>query len=146
MRGPVQVLVVGLDEPSFSGEVIAEFTRLRDAGIVRLVDLLVVRRGADGALDVLPAPGDPTLGNLATALFGSDEVSNGAEPAMDEQAWSLDDAVPDGGCAAVALIEHLWAGPLAAAIRGAGGQPLDETWLSPADADRLSALEQAAAG
>jgi len=37
VTGPVQVLVVGFDQPTFSGEVVAEFARLRDAGIVRLV-------------------------------------------------------------------------------------------------------------
>jgi hypothetical protein len=40
----VQVLVVGFDPPTFSGEVLAQFSRLREAGIVRLVDLLVVSR------------------------------------------------------------------------------------------------------
>ena len=44
MIGPVQVLVVGFDRPTFSGEVLAELTRLREAGIVRLVDLLLVAR------------------------------------------------------------------------------------------------------
>ena len=32
MIGPVQVVVVGFDHPSFSGEIIAEFTRLEEAG------------------------------------------------------------------------------------------------------------------
>ena len=36
MIGQAQVLVVGFDQPTFSGEVLAEFTRLREAGIVRL--------------------------------------------------------------------------------------------------------------
>ena len=44
MTGPVQVLVVGFDNPTFSGEVLTEFTRLREAGIVRLIDLLIVSR------------------------------------------------------------------------------------------------------
>lgn len=51
MIGPVQVLVVGFDQPTFSGEVLAEFTRLREAGIVRLIDLLLVSRTEDGALE-----------------------------------------------------------------------------------------------
>src|SRR3954468_9991482 len=42
VMGPVQVLVVGFDHPTFSGEVLAEFERLRGAGVVRLVDLLLV--------------------------------------------------------------------------------------------------------
>jgi uncharacterized membrane protein len=49
--GPVQALVVGFDQPSFSGEVLAELGRLEDAGVVRLVDLLVVVRADDGTLE-----------------------------------------------------------------------------------------------
>ena len=44
-------------------------------------------------------------------------------------AWSLADAVPPGGVAAVALLEHLWAEPLVTAIGRAGGRPLGELWL-----------------
>ena len=140
--GPVQVLVVGFDEPSFSGEVLAELGRLREAGIVRLVDVLLVTRRSDGALDTLPPPpgADPGLGRVAAALF---ERRTG-EP-TDEQpegdAWSLEDAVPAGGTAAVALIEHTWAAPLVAAIGRAAGRALDETWLA---ADDLALLESLA--
>ena len=49
--------------------------------------------------------------------------------AVDGESWSLADAVPPGGVAAVALIEHLWAEPLVAAIGRAGGRPLGEAWL-----------------
>jgi hypothetical protein len=59
---------------------------------------------------------------------------------VDVMAWSLADAVPAGSMAAVALIEHTWAGPLKAAIQRAGGSPLEETWLSPGDLDVLESL------
>jgi hypothetical protein len=147
MMGPVQVLVVGFDQPTFSGEVLAEFTRLREAGIVRLVDLLLVSRAEDGAFETLAAPSgaDPEFGGLAAALLGKPvgEDSIEAVPDADDadvMAWSLADAVPAGSMAAVALIEHTWAGPLKAAIQRAGGSPLEETWLSPGDLDVLESL------
>jgi uncharacterized membrane protein len=143
MIGPVQVLVVGFDQPAFSGEILAEFTRLRHAGIVRLVDLLLVSRAGDGTVETLAAPAgvDAGLGGLAAALLGrvdgEDEVDvDTAGVSM----WSLADAVPPGSVAAVALIEHLWAGPLNAAIQKAGGAALDETWLAPDDLAVLEAL------
>jgi hypothetical protein len=142
VTGPVQVLVVGFDEPSFSGEVMSELTRLRDAGVVRLVDLLLVSRAEDGSLVTLPPPGgvDPTLGRLATVLLGT---GDGAEAGVGDErdVWSLDDAVPATGIAAVALIEHVWAQGLVAALRGAGGHPVDETWLAPSDVERLERIE-----
>jgi hypothetical protein len=152
--GPVQVLVVGFDEPAFSGEVLAEFARLREAGIVRLVDVLLVRRAEDGTLETLGAPETVAadLGRLAAALLGSPdgdaddadvaEAAANADP-IGAPVWSLADAVPPGSAAAVALIEHVWAGPLTTAIRRAGGRALEETWLA---ADDRTTLENLTAG
>jgi hypothetical protein len=143
MMGPVQVLVVGFDRPAFSGEILAEFARLRQAGIVRLVDLLLVSRAGDGAVETLAAPADTDagLGGLAAALLGQAEGEDetGVDTAGDS-VWSLADAVPPESVAAVALIEHIWAGPLNAAIQKAGGAPLEETWLAPDDLAVLEAL------
>lgn len=150
MMGPVQVVVVGFDQPTFSGEVLAEFTRLREAGIIRLVDLLLVSRSEDGAFETLPPPAgvDAELGGLAAALLGEPVGEDSVEPAAAGadtdtgagMAWSLADAVPTGSVAAVALIEHMWAAPLRAAIQRAGGSPLEETWLSPTDLYVLESL------
>jgi uncharacterized membrane protein len=148
VTGPVQVLVVGFDEPSFSGEALAELGRLREAGIVRLVDVLLVTRTEDG-LDTLPLPphADPGWGRVAAALLGATEdQDDGADGQDDGDRWSLADVVPEGGSAAVALIEHTWAEPLVAAIRRAGGAPLDETWLAADDVARLERIVGDAAG
>ena len=77
VTGPVQVLVVGFDQPKFSGDVLAEFVRLREAGIVRLVDLLLVSRTEDGRLETLEAPeaGAADLGGLAAEVLASRTVS-----------------------------------------------------------------------
>ena len=48
--------------------------------------------------------------------------------------------MPPGGVAAVALIQHTWAQPLVLAIKRAGGQLLDETWLAPPDLELLGRL------
>jgi uncharacterized membrane protein len=145
--GPVQVLVVGFDRPTFSGEVLAELTRLREAGIVRLIDLLLVARAEDGTIEtVAPPDGMPTdFGGLVAAVVGRPDGELNAESANDADSedavtWSLADAVPPGSAAAVALIEHVWAGPLTAAIRRAGGTPLEETWLGPGDLELLEEL------
>jgi uncharacterized membrane protein len=146
VTGPVQVLVVGFDQPNFSGEVVAEFARLRDAGIVRLVDMLVVSRTAEDTFEALDlAEGlEADLGEVAASILGQPENS----AAIDRQradidtasTWSLADAIPVGGTAAVALIEHTWAGPLSAAIQRAGGTLLEETWLAREDRELLEAL------
>ena len=48
--GPVQLLVVAFDGPDFRGEVLAELERLRESDVVRVIDLLVVHKGADGEI------------------------------------------------------------------------------------------------
>jgi Family of unknown function (DUF6325) len=145
--GPVQVLVLGFDHPTFSGEVAAELSRLTDAGIVRLVDLLLVERAADGSLETIDGPDG--LGELAAALLGGEdgdiESAEGAGPTPDAS-WSLADAVPPGSVAAVALIEHTWAGPLRAAIHASGAVALEETWLGPGDLEHLEDLLAARSG
>jgi uncharacterized membrane protein len=135
--GPVQVLVVGFDRPTFSGEVLAELTRLREAGIVRLVDLLLVSREEDGTLRTMPLPAGSgaDLGALAAGVLGLPDGGSDA----DVEAADVD-AIPVGGRAAVALIEHMWAAPLSAAVRRSGGTPLEETWLAPDDLELLQAL------
>jgi len=142
------VLVIAFDAPAFSGEVLGELTKLREAGIVRLIDLLVVSRDEDGTIETLepPAEMEGSVGKLAALVFGQgDEHGGGPGDAglgdvPDGSTWSLADAVPVGSAAAVALIEHLWAAPLSDAIRRAGGTPVEETWLAPADVEALEAL------
>lgn len=134
--GPVQVLVVGYAEPHLDGSALRELARLGEAGVVRLVDLLVVRRNEDGSLETV----DDLLdghGSIAAALLGA----AGEEGDETADAWSLADLVPEGGVAVVALVEHLWAGPLTAGLRQAGAVLLEETWLSEADRARLASLE-----
>ena len=152
MIGPVQVLVVGFDQPTFSGEVLAELARLREAGIVRLIDVLLVSRGEDGTLQTLEPPDGlaAELGGIAAEVLGQPENAGAEEAnvAADQDltkiesasTWSLADAIPVGSTAAVALIEHLWAAPLGAAIQRAGGTPLEETWLARPDVEFLETL------
>lgn len=145
--GPVQVLVVGFDDPKFSGEVLTEFARLREAGIVRLLDLLLVERAADGSFDTLDAPAElgSNSGVLAAAVLGqpdavpAPQAAGADDESADVSSWSLADAVPTGSVAAVALIEHTWATPLLSAIRRAGGTPLEEAWLGAADVSVIEA-------
>ena len=51
--GPVQLLVIGFGRPDFRGEVLAELERLRESDVVRVIDLLVLRKSADGVIEYL---------------------------------------------------------------------------------------------
>ena len=68
--GPVQLLVVGFDRPDFRGEVLAELERLREGDVVRVVDLLVVHKSADGVVQRLHHS-DLTAGETDGAVIGA---------------------------------------------------------------------------
>jgi hypothetical protein len=138
--GPVQLLVVGFDRPDFGGEVLAELERLREGDVVRVIDLLVVHKGADGVVQRLhhsdlTAGEAEGVGAVVGALIGlgaTHEAEAGGLPA-EEEFWSLDEAIPDDSAAAIALVEHRWAIGTREAIRAAGGVAVAEAWVHPAD-------------
>ena len=150
--GPVQLLVVGFQDGEFKSEILAEIDRLRENDIVRLIDLAVVRKDDDGNVEkVLRSDLSPEeaeeFGAIVGALIGFGAAGEeGAEPGaiegaaaledghvFDEEVWYVDDAIPNGTTAAVALLEHRWAIPLRDGIREAGGFHLADAWIHPAD-------------
>ncbi len=161
--GPVQMLVVGFEENRFTGEILPELKRLRENDVIRLIDLLFVRKDEHGNVDVVQASDlsqDEAMefGALVGALVGigaggEEEMKiaavRGAEELADghvfdeEEVWYVADAIPDGSSAAIALIEHRWAIPLRDAIVRAGGVPLADEWIHPTD---LVAIGAASAG
>ena len=111
--GPVQLLVVSFPEPNFSGQIIAELNRLREADLVRLVDALAVQKNSDGTLVALQwsdlsIEEAEDLGATVGALIGLglgdvDSVTAGAghtgAKAMFRILAGLEDDL-DGDCAA----------------------------------------------
>lgn len=166
--GPVQLLVIGFDDPQFTGEIQAELDRLRDSDVVRIVDLLAVRKDDEGNIERLrrtdlSASEAEQLGATVGALVGIGVAGDeGAEAGAilgamgvdergghllnEEDFWYADDAIPNGSAAAIVLIEHRWAIPLRDTIRDAGGAALADAWIHPADlvAVGLVAAEEAA--
>ncbi|HXY85442.1 MAG TPA: hypothetical protein VEH52_08150 [Gaiellaceae bacterium] len=151
--GPVQILVIGFDEPHFTGEIRAELDRLREHDVVRLIDLLVVRKDDDGNIErlqqsdlsqeeledfgaivgaLIGAGADGEEGAEAGAILGA-AAMEGGHVFDDADTWYVDDAIPPGMAAAVALLEHRWAIPLREAIANAGGFHLADAWVHPAD-------------
>jgi uncharacterized membrane protein len=158
--GPVQLLVVSFDKPDFSGEILEELSRLRENGVIRLIDALAVQKNLDGSLAALQwsdlsieeAEGlGATVGALlglgvageagmeAGAVAGMDAGSDGH--LIDEsEVWDVADAIKPGDAAAIALIEHIWAVPLRAAIARAGGVAVSDEWVHPLDLVEIGLL------
>ena len=154
--GPVQLLVVGFEDPQFKGNVLGELARLRDNDVVRLIDLVVVRKDDEGKVehvehtDLTPDEAEAfgaTVGALMGFATDDPNVAPAAGDVLGDDVWYVDDAIPTGSAAAVVLIEHRWAINLRDAIREAGGFHIADSWVHPADlvAVGLLAAEEAAA-
>src|SRR3954447_27083192 len=50
--GPVQLLVLGFDQPEFHGEIKAELEKLRETDTVRVIDALAVYKDSAGDIEV----------------------------------------------------------------------------------------------
>jgi uncharacterized membrane protein len=158
--GPVQLLVVSFDQPNFSGEIVEELKRLRDSHVIRLIDALAVRKDLDGTLVALQwsdlsIPEAEELGATVGALLGLGLAGEagmqvgaeaGAEAGADghlipeDEVWDVAATIAPGGAAAIALIEHVWAGPLRDAIARAGGVPVSDEWVHPLDLVEIGLL------
>ncbi len=151
--GPLQLLAVAFDGNRFKGEILPELERLKEAKIVRLIDLLVVRKDRSGALAVLTASDLEweeatqfgaylgTIVGLGTAgvegaergaIAGAAELADGHLFGSDD-IERLKSSIPNNSSMALALIEHLWALPLLAAITRADGFELSNQWVNVED-------------
>jgi hypothetical protein len=155
--GPVQVLVIGIEDGEFSPQIVAGLRNLHDSDAIRLIDLLLVHRNGKGEIEQIEqgdvgVGGRRTFGALAGELLGlAAEGREPAEPAVaglprmsgeafgEDEVWYLADVIPNGSSAAIALIEHRWAIPLRDAITGAGGQTLADSWIHPDDLAAIGA-------
>lgn len=143
--GPVQVLLIGLDEPGSERMLAAELQDLHWQDAVRPLDVLSVRREPDGGLRRLDHLGpEGYRGTLVEALLVSDpdggrqgaragEAEVGERTAVGEGTWRLADRIPRGAAAAILLLEHRWAIPLREAAAGARAEVFGDAWVHPRD-------------
>lgn len=118
--GPVDYLVVEFpaDKADFSGEMAAELTALVDRGLVRVLDLLIMRKDADGSVAAVEL--DEVDESKVGQLVGLETELGMLLAAEDIEAIGV--AIEPGSVAAVLVYENSWAGPFSSAVRRSGGQ------------------------
>jgi hypothetical protein len=118
--GPVDYLVVEFpaDRANFSGEMAAELRSLVDRELIRVLDLVIVRKDPDGSVEAaeLADVDESNVGELAA--LEADLAMLLAEEDVEEIGTVLE----PGSIAAVLVYENRWAGPFASSIRRSGGQ------------------------
>jgi hypothetical protein len=119
--GPVEYIVVGFPGSQFRGEIAPALGDLVDAGTIRIIDIAFAGKDENGditAFELRDLDSDvqqalEKLGAEPTGLFNEEDLTAVAE--------TLD----PGSSAAVLAWENVWAKPVAAAIRDAGGELYD---------------------
>src|SRR4051812_36326178 len=116
--GPVDYLVVEFPGSKFNGEIGPALLELVDDGIVRVLDLVVIRKESDGSIDALE------LSDLEDSELGEFRrlEADLAEVLSAEDVASAAVALEPGSTAALLVYENSWAAPFASAVRRSGGQ------------------------
>jgi hypothetical protein len=116
--GPVDWIVVEFPGSRFDGRIAPALADLVERDLVRVLDLLVLTKDSDGAVDAVELADldDDEIGGLRSfeaglaMLVSEDDVVAAAE------------ALGPGSSAALVVWENTWAVPFARAVRGSGGQ------------------------
>ena len=116
--GPVDYLVVEFPGSNFTGQIMPELVDLVQRGIVRVLDLVLIKKDGDGSYEAFEFADiqDGALGELRELereladLLSEDDVAAVAE------------TLEPGSTAGLLVYENLWAAPFASAVRRSGGQ------------------------
>jgi hypothetical protein len=116
--GPIDYLVVEFPPGSATGEGMPLLVDLVDRGLIRILDLVFLRKDADGSVTTVEIADLDGDGDLDLAVF-----HGAASGLLDADDLSEAGAVlAPGVSAAVLVYENVWAAPLASALRRAGAQ------------------------
>ena len=115
---PVDYLVIEFPAGYPTGENLPLLLDLVDRGLIRIFDLVLVKREYDGSMTLLAladADGDgewdySVFEGVSTGVLGQDDIDEAGQ------------ALEPGHSAAILVYENTWAAPLAVALRRSGAQ------------------------
>ena len=116
-------------------------SRLVDAGIIRVIDVLILTKDEDGSVEAMELSDVDELGELEAL------EAELAELLAEDDVEHLAAAMDPGSTAGVLIWENLWAAPFASAARRSGGQLIAngripiQAIIASIEADEASATE-----
>jgi len=153
LYGPIQLVVIGLDNEKLKGQVARELHRASEKGDIRILDALAIQKTKDGgvvslgASDLTPderlgfgaivgglmglgATGTPE-GAEAGAAMGAETFAYRNFGLTGADIYAIAEDVPAGMTALMVLLEHRWAIPLKEELLKAGGVVLAQGMVQP---------------
>ena len=116
--GPVDWIVVEFPGSRFNGQIVPALVDLVQRDLVRVLDLLVLKKDDDGTLEAFELS-DLDEGEIGGLRGYESEL---AILLSEEDVTSLAAAIEPGSSAGVVVWENTWAAPFASAVRRSGGQ------------------------
>ena len=116
--GPIDYLVVEFPGNKMTGEGLPLLVDLVGAGIIRILDLVFVRRELDGSIKAVEIADFDDDGQLDLAVFEG-AASGLLGPDDVDEATSV---IEPGSSAGILVYENVWAAPFARALRRGGAQ------------------------
>jgi hypothetical protein len=113
MTAPVEYLIIGFPGNRFSGEIMPALTELVENGVIRIIDLVFVKKDADGEVTTFEFEDLQEAAELGFA-----DLDGEAGGLLSDEDLDL---APDSS-AALIVWEQRWAERIADAIRNAGGE------------------------
>ncbi len=116
--GPVDYLVVEFPAGAerFTGAMAAELRALVDSSTIRVIDVMILTKDAEGAVEAMELSDGGELGELRVIEAGLGELL-----AADD-VEHLAAAIKPGSTAGVLIWENLWVATFASTVRHVGGQ------------------------
>ncbi|MET8131472.1 MULTISPECIES: DUF6325 family protein [unclassified Streptomyces] len=116
--GPIDYVVVEFPGNRMTGEGFPILVDLVDRGVIRILDLLFVRKDKDGSvagMEIADFDGDGALDlavfqGASSGLLGEDDIEEAGR------------ALEPGNSAGILVYENVWAAPFATALRRSGAQ------------------------
>jgi hypothetical protein len=116
--GPIDYLVVEFPGSCMTGKGLPMLVDLVDRGIIRIIDLVFVRKELDGSVRGMAIADLDRDGQLDLAVFEGASSGLLGQDDLDEAGGALE----PGSSAGILVYENRWAAPLAREIRRGGGQ------------------------
>lgn len=136
VHGPIDFVLIEFPQDRLTGEASQALVDLVESGVIRLWDLMVISKNADGSVEALELT-DPSgvdgfsyFAGARSGLLGNEDLQDAAG------------AMEPGTVAALIVYENSWAIPFVAAARNSGGELIASARIpAPVVMEALESLE-----
>ncbi|MHA7283636.1 DUF6325 family protein [Arthrobacter sp. TMS2-4] len=135
---PIDFVLLEFSADRLTGDAAPALMDLVDRGVIRLFDLLIIRKAEDGTVDIVEFSdplsergGFSTFAGASSGILDQEDIRQATE------------AMTPGTVAALIVYENTWAARFVAAVRASGGELIASARIPATDLiEALNALDE----